>query len=147
MIQHLAVQMRAAIAEHADRPATRIRVGDDWCTQTFREFGERIDEAAQGLLNRGIRPGDRIGLFANNCPEWSEIDFGAATVRAIPVPIYATSTPEQIRHIAADSGLRILFAGGRSECERILEVADDLPELEHVVILKPWDGMPERVRS
>ena len=115
MIQHLAVQMRAAIAEHADRPATRIRVGDDWCTHTFREFGERIDEAAQGLLNRGIRPGDRIGLFANNCPEWSEIDFGAATVRAIPVPIYATSTPEQIRHIAADSGLRILFAGGRSE--------------------------------
>ena len=89
MIQHLAVQMRAAIAEHADRPATRIRVGDDWCTHTFREFGERIDEAAQGLLNRGIRPGDRIGLFANNCPEWSEIDFGAATVRAIPVPIYA----------------------------------------------------------
>ena len=32
MIQHLAVQMRAAIAEHADRPATRIRVADDWCT-------------------------------------------------------------------------------------------------------------------
>ena len=85
MIQHLAVQMRAAIAEHADRPATRIRVGDGWRTHTFREFGERIDEAAQGLLNRGIRPGDRIGLFANNCPEWSEIDFGAATVRAIPV--------------------------------------------------------------
>ena len=61
------------------------------------------------------------------------------------MPIYATSTPAQIRHIAADSGLRILFAGGRSECERVLEVADDLPELEHVVILEPWDGMPERV--
>ena len=52
MIQHLAVQMRAAIAEHADRPATRIRVGEGWRTHTFREFGKRIDEAAQGLLDR-----------------------------------------------------------------------------------------------
>lgn len=145
MIDHLAVQLRATIAAHPDRPATRIRVGDGWQTHTFREFGERIDEAAQGLLDRGIQPGDRIGLFANNCPEWSQIDFGAATVRAVPVPIYATSTPQQIRHIAADSGMRILFVGGRSECERVLEVAGDLPALELVVILTPWEGMPAQI--
>ena len=145
MIDHLAVQLRATIAAHPDRPATRIRVGDGWQTHTFREFGERIDEAAQGLLDRGIQPGDRIGLFANNCPEWSQIDFGAATVRAVPVPIYATSTPQQIRHIAADSGMRILFVGGRSECERVLEVAGDLPALELVVILTPWEGMSAQI--
>ena len=145
MIDHLAVQMRATVAAHADRPATRIRVGDEWRVQTFREFGRRIDEVAQGFLGHGIVAGDRIGLFANNCPEWSEIDYGAATVRAVPVPFYATSTPRQIQHIAADSGLRILFVGGQSECERVQQVAADLPYLELIVILHPYDGMPEGV--
>ena len=145
MIDHLAVQMRAAVAAHADRPATRIRTGDDWQVQTYRQFGRRIDEVAQGLLNRGIQPGDRVGLFASNCPEWSEIDFGSATARAVPVPFYATSTPQQIRHIAADSGMRILFVGGQSECERVLQVADELPALERIVILQPYDGMPSHV--
>ena len=145
MIDHLAVQMRAAVAAHADRPATRIRTGDDWQVQTYRQFGRRIDEVAQGLLNRGIQPGDRVGLFASNCPEWSEIDFGSATARAVPVPFYATSTPQQIRHIAADSGMRILFVGGQSECERVLQVVDELPALEQIVILQPYDGMPAHV--
>ena len=145
MIDHLAVQMRAAVAAHADCPATRIRTGDDWQVQTYRQFGRRIDEVAQGLLNRGIQPGDRVGLFASNCPEWSEIDFGSATARAVPVPFYATSTPQQIRHIAADSGMRILFVGGQSECERVLQVVDELPALEQIVILQPYDGMPSHV--
>ncbi len=145
MIDHLAVQLRATIAAHADRPATRIRKADGWQVQSFQEFGRRIDEVAQGLLNCGLQPGDRIGLFANNCPEWSQVDFGAATVRAVPVPLYATSTPTQIRHIAADSGLRVMFVGGQSECDRVLAVAGELPELEQIVVLHPYDGMPNNV--
>lgn len=145
MIDHLAVQLRHTIVEHRGRPATRIKTDKGWLVRSFEQFGRRIDEVAQGLLDRGIEPGDRIGLFANNCPEWSEVDFGATTVRAVPVPFYSTSTPEQIRHIAVDSGLRVMFVGGRSECERVLEVADDLPELELIVVMTPWEGMPEEV--
>ena len=147
MIDHLAVQLRHTIVEHRGRPATRIRTDTGWRVHSFEQFGRRIDEVAQGLLDRGIAPGDRIGLFAANCPEWSEIDFGATTVRAVPVPFYATSTPQQIRHIATDSGLRIMFVGGRSECERVLEVASDLPELELIVVMTAWQGMPSKVIS
>ncbi|MDO5067315.1 MAG: long-chain fatty acid--CoA ligase [Propionibacteriaceae bacterium] len=145
MIDHLAVQLRHTIVEHRGRPATRIRTDKGWRVHSFEQFGRRIDQIAQGLLDRGIQPGDRIGLFAANCPEWSEIDFGATTVRAVPVPLYSTSTPEQIRHIAADSGLRIMVVGGRSEGERVLQVADELKELELIVAITPWQGMPETV--
>lgn len=145
MIDHLAVQLRATVAEHAGRPATRIQTDKGWRVQTFGQFRRRIDEAAQGLLERGIQPGDRIGLFANNCPEWSEVDFAAATIRAVPVPIYSTSTPQQIRHIAADSGLRLMVVGGQSEGERVLQVAGELPALETIITLTPWRGMPKHV--
>ncbi|MEO7587075.1 MAG: long-chain fatty acid--CoA ligase [Arachnia sp.] len=145
MIEHIAVRMRATIAEHPHNTATRIRVDDDWRTQTFAQFGERIDKVAQGLLNIGIQAGDRVGLFANNCPEWSEIDFGVATVRGVLVPLYATSTPTQIKHIVGDSELRIIFVGNRSECERVLSVKAELPSLETIVIIKPFDDLPEGV--
>lgn len=145
MIEHIAVQLREVIRSQPERIATRIREGDQWRTQTYAQFGTKIDEVAQALIDAGLEPGDRIGLFANNCPEWSEADFGATTARLVPVPLYATSTPEQIAHVAADSGVKIMFVGGRSECERVLEIVDDLPELQQLVIFEPWEGMPEQV--
>lgn len=145
MIEHIAVRMRATIAEHGGRTATRIRVDDDWRTQTFTEFGRKIDGVAQGLLNIGIQAGDRVGLLANNCPEWSEIDFGIATVRGVLVPLYATSTPTQISHIVGDSELRVMFVGNQSECERVLEAKSELPSLETVIIIKPYADMPDMV--
>ena len=145
MSNHVVKRVREAIREHGGRTATRIRRGDKWVTQTYEQFGRRIDRVAQGLLDLGVEPGGRVGIFLNNCPEWSEIDMGAGAVRAIPVPLYATSTPEQIQHIAGDSGLSVMFVGGESECERVLEVADELPELKQIVVVHPFDGMPDRV--
>ena len=145
MSNHVVTRVREAIAEHGTRTATRIREGDEWITQTYAEFGRRIDKVAQGLLNLGVEPGGRVGIFLNNRPEWSEIDLGCGAVRAVPVPLYATSTPEQILHIASDSGLSVMFVGTESECDRVMEVADQLPELKQVVIVKPFDAMPEGV--
>lgn len=144
---HVVTRLREVVAQHATRTATRIREGDRWVTQTYAQFADRIDRVAQGLLNLGVETGGRVGIFLANRPEWSEIDFGAATVRAVPVPLYATSTPEQISHIAADSGLTVMFVGNQSECERVLSVADELPDLGRIVILQPYPGMPERVTS
>ena len=147
MIEHLAVHLRNVVEQNPDKTATRIRVDDEWVTQSFSQFWDRIERVAQGLLDLGIQPGERVGLFANNCPEWSEIDFGATSVRAVPVPLYATSTPSQIRHIALDSDVRVMFVGGQSEAERLLQVRDDLPVLERVVVLTPYDDMPDGVVS
>ena len=87
---------------------------------------ERVDAVAQGLIDAGVAPGDRVGIFLGNRPEWSEIDFGAGAARAVPVPLYATSTPEQIAFIGRDSGLSVMFVGGKSEAERVLEAAEAL---------------------
>lgn len=141
--EHLATLFVDAAAQHSGRIATRIRQGDAWRTQTYAELEAKARGIAGGLIASGIEIGDRVGLFANNCPEWTEADFGCVLARAVSVPLYATSTPEQIQHILADSGSKALVVGGKSEAERVAEVLDDLPELSTVVVIEPYDGMPE----
>lgn len=147
MSEHIITRLRSVIAEYGSRPATRIRRDDSWEIRSYAEFGARIDQVAQGLIDLGVEEGGRIGIFLGNQPTWSEIDFGACTVRAIPVALYATSTPEQIAHIAADSGLTVMFVGNQSEAERVLEVAPDLPALEWIVIVHPYEGLPDDLVS
>lgn len=141
--QHLSSLITETAVTHAHRTATRVRVGDSWQTQSYAELSAKAHRVAAGLIDTGIEAGDRVALFANNCPEWTETDFGCILARAISVPLYATSTPMQIRHILSDSGARMIVLGGRSEAERVLEIRDDLPELTTVVIIDPYEGMPE----
>lgn len=142
--RHVIHRFREISDEVPQAIATRIREGDGWRQQTYAEFRRRVDALAQGLLDRGVQPGERVGLFANNCPEWSEIDFGVGTTRAAIVPLYATSTPEQIAHIVGDSGMRSIFVGGRSEAERVL-AAREIVDVPTVVTIVDYEGRPEDV--
>ncbi|MGA4506791.1 AMP-dependent synthetase/ligase [Propionibacteriaceae bacterium G1746] len=138
-VRHLAHLLAQTVEKHGGRVATRIRANADldaapqWTTQTYREFNARIQAMARALVRDGIQRGDRVALFANNCPEWSEVDFALLTVGAVPVPIYATSTPDQIEHIVRDSGARGIVVGGASESARVREARANLPTIEFVI--------------
>lgn len=139
--RHLAVRLFETAQKHSTRVATRVRVGDGWVTRTFAEFAADARRIAAHLVDMGVKPGDRIGLFANNCPEWSVIDLASLAIRAVVVPIYATSTVDQVRHIMADSGARLLVVDAASEYSRVAESRDDLPDLERVISIKAVEGL------
>lgn len=141
---HVVHRFREVAGEVPERTATRIREGEDWCSQTYAELRARVDRVAQGLIDRGIAAGDRVGLFANNRPEWSEVDLGCGTARAVLVPLYATSTPEQIAHIVSDSGMGLIIVGGASEAERVL-AARELAEMPPIVVMDDWADRPDDV--
>ncbi|MGO4958086.1 AMP-dependent synthetase/ligase [Luteococcus sp. Sow4_B9] len=138
-MEHLAHMFRSTVAEHGHRPATRVRVGDRWEVQTYAQLDRAIRETARALVAVGIQPGERVAIFANNRPEWTQADFACMTIGAVPVPIYATSTPEQIRHIVNDSGVRGIFVDGQSQAQRCLEVIDEMPGVEAIVSFDPID--------
>ncbi len=144
---NLAVRLRDAIAEHSGRDATRVRVGEGWVTQTYGEFGRRARAAAAHLVSVGVQPGDRVALFSPNRPEWSEFDLACLSAGAVVVPIYATSTPDQVRHIIADSGAVALAVAGDVELGRVTQVWESLPELRHVIAFDPVATDDERVTS
>lgn len=142
---HLAHMFRATVANHGFRPATRVRQGGQWIIRTYAETGRRVAGLARafvtpGLLTEdGLQRGDRISLFAGNCPEWIEAGLAGMTIGVIPVPIYPTSTPDQIVHIVTDAGVRVIITAGPKELDRILEARDQMPGLETVILINPAD--------
>ena len=142
---HLAHMFRATVANHGFRPATRVRQGGQWIIRTYAETGRRVAGLARafvtpGLLTEdGLQRGDRISLFAGNCSEWIEADLAGMTIGVIPVPIYPTSTPDQIVHIVTDAGVRVIITAGPKELDRILEARDQMPGLETVILINPAD--------
>lgn len=134
---HLAGMFARSMAKFADEPAVRIHDGEDWHVSTYAELGEKVRKLAARLIDRGLAPGDRVALFSPNIPEWSLLDFACAYAGLVSVPLYATSTPDQVRHIVADSGARLLFVAGAKELAIVESVRSDLPALEAVITLTP----------
>ncbi|WP_031467691.1 AMP-dependent synthetase/ligase [Sciscionella sediminilitoris] len=89
--------------------AFRRRVGHSWVDVTAAQFAAEVTGVAKGLIAAGIETGDRIGLLAKTRYEWTLIDFAIWTAGAVTVPIYDTSSADQIEWILADSGARAVF--------------------------------------
>jgi long-chain acyl-CoA synthetase len=117
---HLAKKVRARIAESPLRPAMGFESNGKWRSITYRELGERIDAVASWLIDEGVERGDRVAIFAANCPSWSIADLAIMSIGAVTVPIYATNTAEQALHILRDAGAIIAFAGDAGQRDKIL---------------------------
>ena len=133
-ITHLAQAFEEVCREHADRDATRVRVGEaEWHTCTFGDFQRDALGIAAALIAAGVQAGDRVGIFAANCPQWSQVFWACLRIRAVVVPIYATSTVDQTVHIASDAGLRIIFVGDAAKADVVSQAAEQLADLQHII--------------
>jgi len=90
-----------------------------WQPVTAAQFAGRIGAVAAGLIASGIRPGDRVGLMAPTSLEWAVCDFAIWAAGAVTVPIYETSSAEQIDWQLSDSGAVAVFAGNARLAEAI----------------------------
>jgi long-chain acyl-CoA synthetase len=96
------------IAERAWFEPERITMsrplGDGWQPLTAREVENDVRAAAKGFIAAGIQPGDRIAIMARTRYEWTILDFASWFAGAVVVPIYETSSAEQVDWILNDSG-------------------------------------------
>jgi long-chain acyl-CoA synthetase len=119
-----------AIDRFGDRPvALRYKRGDRWIPVSHRSLHDRVQAASLGLIELGIRPGDRVALLSENRPEWAVVDFACLAARAIDVPIYPTLTAPQIAYLLRDSGARVVCVSTAAQLEKIREIRRDLPAL------------------
>ncbi|HJQ48323.1 MAG TPA: AMP-dependent synthetase/ligase [Amycolatopsis sp.] len=101
------------------------RSADGWQDVTYGAFAELVRGLAKGLLAAGIAAGDRVLILGRTSYEWSAVDFALLSVGAVTVPIYPTSSAEQVRHIVADSRPSACFAETAEDAEAIGEVAGE----------------------
>ena len=126
-------------AKYGEREALRFRDYETqvWSSITWNGFSQQIDLAAGALLAGGVEPLGRICLFTQNCPEILITHFGAFYNRAIPVPIYATSSRDEAAYIVKDSGATILFVGDQGQYDIARQIIDECPTLKFIVTLHP----------
>jgi long-chain acyl-CoA synthetase len=109
-------------ANHPERLALRRRVDGSWQGVTSAQFASDVLGCARGLIAAGIEPGDRIALMSKTRYEWTLLDFAILSVGAVVVPIYETSSVEQVEWILSDSGATAVIAE-TAEHEAIVETA------------------------
>ncbi|SHG59602.1 long-chain acyl-CoA synthetase [Jatrophihabitans endophyticus] len=112
--------------------ALRRRVGDAWQDVTAGAFADEVTAVAKGLVAAGIEAGDRVAVMSKTRYEWTLLDFALFTAGAVVVPIYETSSAEQIEWIVTDSGARGIVVETDEHEQLVAAVRDDAPELAHV---------------
>ena len=96
------------VFEHAenlpDAVGLKRKVNGIWTPVTWRQFAEQVRGIAAGFMAAGIQPGDRVGLMSRTRFEWTVLDYAILTAGGVTVPIYPTSSLEQVEWILGDSG-------------------------------------------
>ncbi|WP_432571468.1 AMP-dependent synthetase/ligase [Kineococcus sp. SYSU DK005] len=103
-----------------------------WRDVTAAEFLADVVAVAKGLLAAGVEPGDRVALMARTSYEWTLVDVAVWFTGAVTVPVYETSSTEQVRWILSDSGAVACFAETTANAARVAEVREHLPQLRDV---------------
>ncbi|AUA14393.1 AMP-binding protein [Streptomyces sp. SID8382] len=124
--------IRRNAAQHPDVAVVGRKVDDCWEDVTATAFLAEVRAAAKGLIAAGVEPGDRVGLMSRTRYEWTLLDFAIWSAGGVTVPVYETSSPEQIQWILSDSGaVAALVETGTHEAA-VEAVRDTLPALKRV---------------
>jgi long-chain acyl-CoA synthetase len=124
--------IRRNAVRHADEPVISRKVGGEWLDVTAAEFLTEVRMVAKGLIASGVAPGDRVALMSPTRYEWTLLDFAIWTAGAVTVPIYETSSSEQVQWILGDSGATACVVAGAAHEAAVKAVRDGLPGLRHV---------------
>ena len=104
-----------------------------WQPSTWRQLHARVRDFAHGLASLGVRPGEVVGVLGDNRPEWLTSELAAQSLGACTVGIYPTSVGEEIVHVLTDGRVRVVVAEDQEQVDKIIELKDRLPAVEHVI--------------
>jgi long-chain acyl-CoA synthetase len=131
---------------HASDVAYRRRgAGGEWIDVTTKQFADEVTDVARGLIASGVAPGDRVALLSRTRYEWTLFDYAILAAGAVTVPIYETSSAEQIRWILSDSGAVAVIAESAKHQELVESVRDAASEPPKIWQID--DGAVERLTT
>src|SRR6201990_351319 len=104
-----------------------------WTDVTCAEAAQQVRAAALGLISLGVQAGDRVSIFSATCFEWAILDLAILSIGALTVPIYETSSAEQVRWVLQDSEAVVAFVETDAHAKIVTELSGDLPALRRVL--------------
>ena len=122
--------------KYGDRVALKHRdyKTNTWIPTTWNQFSETVATVSNALIEMGVGVQENIGVFSQNKPESLFMDFGAFGIRAVTVPLYATSSEAQVHYILEDAGIRYLFVGEQQQYDVAFRVMALSSTLKQIVV-------------
>lgn len=119
----------------ADRVAIMYKSGGVYCSMTFSELRYKVETFAMGLLEMGLRTGDRVGLVSENRIEWIIADLAVSIVGAVSVPIFPTLTSKQLTYIFNNCEANAIIVSNDFQLRKVLECKHELRSLHHLIVM------------
>ncbi|MCB0409742.1 MAG: long-chain fatty acid--CoA ligase, partial [Flavobacteriales bacterium] len=108
------------------------KINGEWVSTSSKELVEKAILLSKGLLDFGIKKGDRIAIVSNNRTEWHLTDLAIQQIGAVNVPIYSNINPEDYNYILNDCGARLVFVSDEEILGKIKQIKDKVPSLEKI---------------
>lgn len=135
----------STVREHHDREAmVEVASGRRW---SYGELQADVNRLARGLLASGVRTGDRVGIWAPNCAEWTIVQLATATMGAVLVNINPSYRTHELEFVLRQAGVKMVVVAERFRTSdypaMVEEVREACPDLEHVVVIgqESWDEL------
>jgi long-chain acyl-CoA synthetase len=138
-LQSLPAMMHARFARGGERPFRWAKRDGAWHPMSWAEAGARVRELGRALVGLGVRPGDRVGLIAENRPEWVIADYAIMSVGGITVPTYTTNTAEEHRHVFANAGVSGVIVSTRTLATTALAAGQRVDGCRFVIAIEKPD--------
>lgn len=130
-----------SVDTHANPRAQMYRTVRGWESISAGEMLRRVAALAKALDELGIRGGDRVAVFAPNCPEWHVADFAILGLGAVNVPVYFNESPDRLTYILNDSESRVVITAGESQARKIAACRPRIPSIEQVISAGPPEDL------
>ena len=106
-----------------------------WHDHSWNEIADAAARLRGGLIKLGVKPGDRVAILSDNCPQWVVVDQAVLGIGAVMVPLYTTSGADETRHVISDSGAKVVAANGEDHVKKLRMLAPSLPEMKTIIAM------------
>ena len=103
-----------------------------WKKFSIQEYIESTNTISYGMLELGIKPGDKVGIVSSNRPEWNMLDFASMQIGAISIPIYPTISQNDYRHILNHAEMKMIFIEGKELRKKLQPILSEIKTLKYI---------------
>ena len=144
---HYVSLFRENIQKYPKKEALMRKVDAHWQPISWEKLGTITTQLSKALLQQGVAPQQTVGILSQNTPQWTLTDLACLQIRAITVPIYTSNTAEQALYVMNHAEIKFLFVGDEKQYLKALEVADQCPSLQKIILFDDHIPLKEQKYS
>ena len=130
---HIIRRLQMQFSSSGEKTAYRQWDAKSEIAMSWASVAKKTRALSNALLDMGVAVQENVGIFSQNSIDWSIADIATLQLRAVTVPLYATSSVEQAAYIINDANIRILFVGDQKEYDVVSELALLCPQLKQIL--------------